>query len=428
MKRILSSFILYACMSSIHATSISMDSLVNELGKSKFPHQVATNTPTYPLVNPITSDNEMAEDLMMLRFSKVETSLKKRFATAKRKKESTTELDMIAEICRKGENGLRGIDNVVIVDSIVIDKQTFLDAYPLDEELGALSYEGDRVSYRTQLNGMVLLPLQIDNSDSTYIQIMKGYMENEKFHPNGPIVGIGIEGDLNYPFLMPDGQTLYFAARTNEGYGNYDLFVTRYDNEAGRFYYADNMGFPYNSYANDYMLVIDENSNLGWFASDRYQPNGKVCIYTFIPNKSRHTIDYENTPKETLLAAASLHSLKTIHLTDEQQQKKLEARKRITNLKNKKSLIVKRDFEFVINDRKTCHTLSDFTNSEAKKLCGDWLQKTRNLTSLYEQLEQIRATNPDTRQTILNIESRIIELQKEIQTLEKKIRRIELGQ
>ena len=55
------------------------------------------------------------------------------------------------------------------------------------------------------------------------------------------------------------------------------------------------MGFPFNSYANDYMLVIDETCNVGWFASDRYQPEGKVCIYTFIPNESRNPYDYENT-------------------------------------------------------------------------------------------------------------------------------------
>lgn len=41
------------------------------------------------------------------------------------------------------------------------------------------------------------------------------------------------------------------------------------------------------------MYVIDEYNNLGWFASDRFQPEEKVCIYVFIPNSSKQTYNYE---------------------------------------------------------------------------------------------------------------------------------------
>lgn len=44
---------------------------------------------------------------------------------------------------------------------------------------------------------------------------------------------------------------------------------------------------PFNSPANDYMYAIDEFNNIGWFASDRYQPDNKVCIYVFVPNSSK---------------------------------------------------------------------------------------------------------------------------------------------
>ena len=154
---------------------------------------------------------------------------------------------------------------------------------------------------------MVLRPES--ESDSTHLHLTRYYLESvgasqfssdespvsSRLTEGEPVEGLGIEGDINYPFLMPDGQTFYFSARTDDGYGNYDLYATRYDSDSKRFYQAENMGFPYNSYANDYMLVIDESAHLGWFASDRYQPDGKVCIYTFIPNESRQTIDYETT-------------------------------------------------------------------------------------------------------------------------------------
>ncbi|MFR3186749.1 MAG: hypothetical protein ACLTOV_01045 [Phocaeicola sp.] len=43
------------------------------------------------------------------------------------------------------------------------------------------------------------------------------------------------------------------------------------------------MGMPFNSPYNDYMYALDDFNNLGWFATDRFQPEGKVCIYVFAP-------------------------------------------------------------------------------------------------------------------------------------------------
>ena len=333
----------------------------------------------------------------------------------------------MVDICHKGENGLRGVDRVLIVDSVVVDKKNFLKAYPLSEDLGTLtlSEKGDIVQYQTQLNGMVLLP--VNASDTTHLHIVRYYLENGRLTEGTSIEGLGIEGDINYPFLMPDGQTFYFAARCEEGYGNYDLYATRYDSESKRFYQAENMGLPYNSYANDYMLVIDEAANLGWFASDRYQPEGKVCIYTFVPNESRQTIDYETTDLNELRAIASLRSIISIPITDEQQKEKAEANQRLAKVRGQRSTVNSvRDFEFVLNDSRTCYTLDDFKSSEARKQCSDWLQKSKNLTTLNEQLQQMRETSPTSTQQIINLEARIRELQVEVHTLEKQIRTLEM--
>lgn len=384
--------------------------------------------PAYPYLTPISSMEELNENVMSLNFGKAATDAKKLAATAKRRRESTADFDRIAEICRKGESGLRGVDRVTIVDSVVVDKTDFLKAYPLSEDLGALilSKRGDIVQYQTQLNGMVLQP---EGTDSTDLQIVRYYQEEGHLTEGTIIEGLGIDGDINYPFLMPDGQTFYFAARSENGYGNYDLYATRYDSDSKRFYQAENMGFPYNSYANDYMLVIDETVNLGWFASDRYQSAGKVCIYTFIPNESRQTIDYEMTDLDELRASASLESIATMPLTDEQKQAKAQALKRLSTVNSQLSTLnSQRDFEFVLNDAKTCYTLSDFTSAEAKRMCSDWLQKSKNLVTLNEQLQKMRETSPSSRQQILNLENRIIELQAEVHNIEKNIRKTELSQ
>lgn len=412
MKRIVT-YIIYACVALMaHAQNDSI---------------APAAAPTYPYLVPISSVEDLNADILSLQFSKADASAKKLIQTAKRKRQSTAEYDKVVDICHKGENGLRGVDRVLIVDSVVVDKKDFLKAYPLSEDLGTLtlSEKGDIVQYKTQLNGMVLLPLNA--SDTTHLHIVRYYLENGRLTEGTSIEGLGIEGDINYPFLMPDGQTFYFAARCEEGYGNYDLYATRYDSESKRFYQAENMGLPYNSYANDYMLVIDEAANLGWFASDRYQPEGKVCIYTFVPNESRQTIDYETTDLNELRAIASLHSIISIPITDEQQKEKAEANQRLTKVKGQRSKVNSvRDFEFVLNDSRTCYTLDDFKSSEARKQCSDWLQKSKNLTTLNEQLQQMRETSPTSSQQIINLEARIRELQVEVHTLEKQIRTLEM--
>ena len=383
--------------------------------------------PTYPYLTPVSTVEELNADVMSLKFSKADANAKKLITAAKRKKQSTAEYDKVVARCRKGENGLRGVDRVIIVDSVVVDKKDFLKAYPIAADMGSLklSEKGDIVQYQTQLNGMVLYPVHA--TDSTDLQIMRYYLENDRLTEGEAIEGLGIEGDINYPFLMPDGQTFYFAARCDEGYGNYDLYVTRYDSDSKQFYQAENMGFPYNSYANDYMLVIDEAANLGWFASDRYQPHGKVCIYTFIPNESRQTIDYESTDLSELQNLASLQSISAIPLTDEQKQAKAQAKKRLSTVNSQLSTVNShKDFEFVLNDQRICYTLDDFKTPEAKQLCSEWVQKTKNYTALNNQLQEMRETAPTNRQPILNLEARIKELQSEMHHIEKEIRKAEL--
>jgi len=98
---------------------------------------------------------------------------------------------------------------------------------------------------------------------------------------------INTDANENYPFLMLDGVTLYFASDGENSIGGYDIFITKYASGSQDFLVPENIGMPFNSPANDYMMVIDEQQRIGWFATDRNQPAGKVMIYKFIPNETK---------------------------------------------------------------------------------------------------------------------------------------------
>lgn len=150
--------------------------------------------------------------------------------------------------------------------------------------------------------------------------------------------------DASYPFMLSDGCTFYFASRSEDGLGGYDIFRSNRDNDDGTFQNPVNMGMPYNSPADDYMLAIDEETGYGWWATDRnhlFDTDGQklVSIYMFIPAETRVNYDADT---EDLEFFASLHfddaqeSLKRTLKEDKDYSQILEA---ISNIpENRKKL------------------------------------------------------------------------------------------
>ena len=145
---------------------------------------------------------------------------------------------------------------------------------------------------------------------------------------------------------------------------------------------------PFNSPANDYMYVIDELNNLGWFASDRYQPEDKVCIYVFVPNETKVVYDYENTDPTTLKEAASLRSIRT---TWKDTDKVRIAKQKLAALIYAKDTEKKEgDFLFIIDDSTVYHTLNDFRSTPARAAYQQVMQKQKDYDMLSKNLEEKR--------------------------------------
>jgi len=393
-------------------------------------HKVEADSLYYPTQEYLDVAPDIYDKIKSMKFQSAIEEINGQITRAKRRNESVVGLEKALKLSNKGKAGLRGTDNVLVIDSVVVSKDKFLSAYPISSDFGTLTLSADSkvVSYQTQLNGIAITPQICDSTQ--ILKFVRSYHENGTQSEMAEVEGLGMDGDVNYPFLMSDGQTFYFASRDNNGFGNYDLYVTRYDSDSKQFFKAENLGYPYNSYANDYMMVIDEENNLGWFASDRYQPADKVCIYTFIPNKARKTYDFENTPIADIRQAASLSSIKDLleRANDSDKQTIVNARLKATKCRVASKQQKTIDFEFALNSCTTYTSLSDFKNDEAQKIMQEWLQKTKNRQVLIEQLNTLResyTSNNGKESEILNLERRIRELNKEISTIENNIRKAE---
>lgn len=65
---------------------------------------------------------------------------------------------------------------------------------------------------------------------------------------------------------------------------------------------------PFNSIYNDYMYVVDEAKNVGWFVTDRYQEADKVTVYQFKHRDEKVFISGKDS--DNLIQAAQLKTYK----------------------------------------------------------------------------------------------------------------------
>ena len=113
-----------------------------------------------------------------------------------------------------------------------------------------------------------------------------------------------------------------------------------------------------------------------------------------------------------------------------------EAQARLAETRSaKESQQQKRDFEFILNDQRTCYTLSDFRNPEARKKVQWWMETKKDLASRTTELARLReryAAAADGQkaqfapQIRLN-EEKIEQMQQDLHNQEKEIRNIELN-
>ena len=327
---------------------------------------------------------------------------------------------------------------IVFIDSMVVAKDEILSVIRINPESGKLDTydhffrsEEHPESY-VYINEMGNKCYFSDENANGQMQLYTLDKLGQDWSDPLALSGIN-EGisETNYPFMMTDGTTFYFAAKGKESIGGYDIFVTRTDSENGQFLKPENIGMPFNSEANDYMYVIDELSNIGYFVTDRRQPAGKVCVYMFIPPTSRRTYTSDAYTDERLRGFAEISRIANTWGKGTERKLALERLKAIVTTSSARQS--KSTINFIINDRVTYTDISQFQAPESPDLYRE-LQSTRKQFEETKQLlEKSRnfysKAQPEDRRVlrkeILDAEKQYERLAADVKTLEKRIRQIE---
>ena len=85
--------------------------------------------------------------------------------------------------------------------------------------------------------------------------------------------------DEIYPMISSDGETLYFSSRGLYGVGGYDIYKSEWDEDDNDWSEPRNMGFPYSSPSDDFLLVNTDDARYTFFASNRDCSADSVWLY-----------------------------------------------------------------------------------------------------------------------------------------------------
>ena len=376
-------------------------------------------------------------------FSLAEEILEHQIAELRKKKQSTDYEEELLETVRKSQLRLHATEQVTFIDSMLLPKSQVLQQIKLSQESGSimnsadffktgrsndctlfLNELGNHVVYSeaNQMGRLRLKEKSLIGGEWSMEHQLKGFDEEEN-------------DNLNFPFMLSDGITMYYAAECEESIGGYDIFMTRYDADSQQFLTPENIGMPFNSPANDYLLVIDEFQQLGWFVTDRNQYPDMVCLYTFIPTETRRIYNEDEIGEKRLASLARIASIsdtwRDLAAVDAAKKRLAEARNNEQGTGGKEH----RDFTFVVNDSKTYYTLTSFKNPQAQQKAKVWVETQKEYDAKGKELSTLRskyASMNEVQRTQIAAQIRLTEsaferLATDKLALEKEIRRLELN-
>lgn len=224
---------------------------------------------------------------------------------------TSSQVDLFIENCNNGKELLSSITKLQVLDKKDLKEADFFISYDLGDLGGKLVVKPEDF----------LTAIDTKKQDKSLMFIMPGageyyfssYGESEKNSrdiykvvklPSGefskPInLGsvINTNKDEDYPFMHPNGKTLYFCSKGHNSMGGYDIFRSDWDANTSTWSNPVNLDFAINSPDDDIMFITNKESSLAYFASKRSNVTGRTHIYK---------IKHEEKKEDILLVSGKL--------------------------------------------------------------------------------------------------------------------------
>lgn len=303
------------------------------------------------------------------------------------------------------------VERILVVDSINVPKDGFFSRYRLQPSAGRIltgreiasqlrdthfadDFRGAPLTGFTNEFNDYLIWAQEDTTGyfrlAESVRLVDGSWSAPQFTP--AVLNTGsdepdapIEANAAFPFMLDDGQTLYYAADNEDSIGGYDIFIATKDPSDGQFLIPGNLGLPFNSPYNDYMMVLDRQTGVGWWATDRNQLENELTVYVYALTDDRVNADPDD---ENILSYATLSGWQQLQ-DDDQRAEAARLRREIAAI-SKPDVRVP-EFELPMPGGKTYRFYSDFKNPASQRLMKQYLKDKAALELKEKQLADLRA-------------------------------------
>ena len=197
------------------------------------------------------------------------------------------------EMCENGKSLLKSIVDIGVIDKKEIKETEFFRSYALKGINGKVTVKPDDFMSKLDRKKKENSLIYIGGTKEKIIFSSYGKTENSGrdlfsiersadggwSEPTTLGLGINTKYDENYPFLHPDGKTLYFCSKGYNSMGGYDVFKSVFNSGTGAWSKPENLDFPINTPGDDVMYISDEDNKLAYFASSRASKQGKLIVY-----------------------------------------------------------------------------------------------------------------------------------------------------
>lgn len=336
--------------------------------------------------------------------------------SSKNKKNTTPAIHSRADV--RFEEMIPSTQRILFIDSVVVNKGEILSTIALNPEIG----KADSVSYT---DGRELRSFYCSKDRQGKTRLYTANKIAGKWGDERIVSGLDSLSNICYPFMLADGVTLCFAAKSNDSLGGLDIYMTRYDDDDCSVMEPECVGLPFCSKSDDYIYYIDDRYSLGFFVSERNQDNGKACIYIFATNAQRLTYNINDYDYAAIEKFAHINSIRDTWRDNIPER--IEAMDRLKEMRNnmqKHNPIT--DFTLVVSDNIIYHSWANFRSDEAKNLFLEATTMKTRIDRLADDIEGMRKQYSSSNKkdqlytTITNSEASLLDMRAEYADMTKK--------
>lgn len=232
------------------------------------------------------------------------------------------QVDREIQACKNGKRLLSNLTDLVVINKKQLNEADYFKGYDVKEIGGKLLVKPDeyKSGYDKKKKDKSVVYLPRSGERLYYSSYGEGGSNGRDIFyvnklPNGswskPTMlpaTINTEFDEDYPFLHPNGNTLYFSSKGHNSMGGYDVFKTTYNAETQTWTKPENLEFPINSPDDDILFVTDSLEKTAFFSTGRYSPFGKLDVLKI--NTERRPMNFA-VMKGTVVKEEASQSIKS---------------------------------------------------------------------------------------------------------------------